>query len=107
MHVSRRPGLALTCVSASQEGGRSNAPMTQPIELDLRHLPSPQPLLRALEAADALPPGEQLTIVAPMFPRPLLMELAQLGFEAEPGEPQADGSVRVQIRRPDDAEAAA
>ena len=81
--------------------------MTRPSELDLRHLPSPQPMLRALEAADGLAPGGQLTIVAPMFPRPLLMELAQRGFEAEPGEPRADGGVPVQIRRPDDAEAAA
>ncbi|MGN2251923.1 DUF2249 domain-containing protein [Frateuria sp. GZRe12] len=81
--------------------------MTPPIELDLRHLPAPQPMLRALEAAETLAPGERLIVVAPMLPRPLLMELAQLGFEAEPGEPQADGSVRVQIRRPDDAEAAA
>lgn len=80
--------------------------MTPPIELDLRHLPSPQPMLRALDAADTLAPGEWLTIVAPMFPRPLLMELALRGLEADPGEPQPDGSVRVRIRRPDDAEAA-
>ena len=81
--------------------------MTPPIELDLRHLPPPQPMQRALDAADALAPGELLAIVAPMLPRPLLMELAQRGFEADPGEPGSDGSVRVQIRRPDDAEASA
>lgn len=81
--------------------------MTPPIELDLRHLPPPLPMQHALDAADALAPGELLTIVAPMLPRPLLMELAQRGFDAEPGEPQSDGSVRVQIRRPDDAETSA
>lgn len=81
--------------------------MTTTIELDLRHLSPPQPMLRALEAADTLAPGERLIVVAPMLPRPLLMELAQLGFEADPDEPQPDGSVRVQIRRPDDAEASA
>ncbi|UGB39576.1 DUF2249 domain-containing protein [Frateuria soli] len=80
--------------------------MTPPIELDLRHLPAPEPMLRALDAADALEPGERCIVVAPMLPRPLLMELAQRGFDADPGEPQPDGSVRVQIRRPDDAEAA-
>lgn len=77
-----------------------------PTELDLRHLSAPEPMLRALDAADALAPGEWLTVVTPMLPRPLLMELAQRGFEADPGEPRPDGSVRVQIRRPDDAEAA-
>jgi uncharacterized protein (DUF2249 family) len=75
-------------------------------ELDLRHLGAPEPMLRALAAADALAPGGQLTVVTPMLPRPLLMELALRGFEAEPGEPQSDGSVRVQIHRPTDAEAA-
>ena len=60
-------------------------------------------MLRALEAADTLAPGERVTIVAPMFPRPLLMELALRGFEADPGEPGDDGSVPVLIRRPDDA----
>jgi hypothetical protein len=80
--------------------------MTPPTELDLRHLGAPKPMLRALEAADALAAGEQLTVVTPMLPRPLLIELALRGFEAEPGEPQPGGSVRVQIRRPDDAKAA-
>lgn len=77
-----------------------------PTELDLRHLSAPQPLLRALEAVDTLAPGEQLTVITPMLPRPLLIELAQRGFEADPGEPQPDGSVRVQIRRPGDDQAA-
>lgn len=80
--------------------------MTPPIELDLRGLPAPEPMLRALDAADALAPGERLTVVAPMFPRPLLMELAELGFDAQPEPPRADGSVRVRISRPDDAQAA-
>ena len=96
----------MTCISARPDPHASNHGMTPPIELDLRHLPPPQPMLRALDAADALAPGELLTIVAPMLPRPLLMELAQRGFEADPGEPQPDGSMRVQIRRPDDAETA-
>lgn len=80
--------------------------MKAPDELDLRHLAAPEPMLRALAAADTLAPGQALYVVAPMLPRPLLMELAQLGFEAEPEPPYPDGSVRVQIRRPDDAQAA-
>ena len=76
-------------------------------ELDLRHLDAPEPMLRALEAADRLAPGGSVAIVAPRLPRPLLMELAHLGYDAEPGRPQPDGSVRVVIRRPGHAEAAA
>lgn len=76
-------------------------------ELDLRHLEAPQPMMRALDAASRLAPNETVVIVAPRFPRPLLTELAHLGFEAEPQAPQADGSVRVVIRCPGDAEAQA
>jgi len=76
-------------------------------ELDLRHLEAPEPMLRALAAADRLAPGETVAIVAPRLPRPLLMELAQFGYDAEPEAPRSDGSVRVVIRRPDDAETAA
>jgi uncharacterized protein (DUF2249 family) len=76
-------------------------------ELDLRHLEAPEPMLRALAAADRLAPGEAVAIVAPRLPRPLLMELAHLGYDAEPDAPRPDGSVRVVIRRPGDAETAA
>lgn len=76
-------------------------------ELDLRHLEAPEPMVRARDAANRLAPGEAVVIVAPRLPRPLLMELAHLGFDAEPEAPQADGSVRVVIRRLDDAETAA
>lgn len=76
-------------------------------ELDLRHLEAPEPMLRALAAADRLAPGEAVAIVAPRLPRPLLMELAHLGYDAEPDTPRSDGSVRVVIRRPGDAETAA
>lgn len=76
-------------------------------ELDLRHLAAPEPMLRALAAADALAPGEAVVIIAPMLPRPLLMELAQSGYHAEPEAAAPDGSVRVHIRRADDAETAA
>lgn len=76
-------------------------------DIDLRHLSAPAPMLRALEAADMLAPGESVAVLAPMLPRPLLLELAQLGYAAEPGAVQADGSVRVVISRPDDAQASA
>ncbi len=68
--------------------------------------PHPNPCC-ALAAASELGPGAPVTIVAPRRPRPLLMELAQLGFDAEPEAPAADGSVRVRIHRPCDDLAAA
>lgn len=76
-------------------------------ELDLRDLAAPEPMLRAIEAADRLAPGQAVAVLTPLLPRPLLMELAALGYVAEPGEVAADGSVRVVIRRPGDGEAAA
>lgn len=96
----------MTCVIAGAVHRRCNARMISD-ELDLRHLEAPEPMLRALDAADRLAPGEAVVIVAPRLPRPLLMELAHLGYDAEPEAPRADGSVRVLIRRPGDAEAAA
>lgn len=98
--------MCLTCISAGVAGKRCNAPMTCD-ELDLRQLAAPEPMVRALEAADRLAPGESVAVLAPMLPRPLLMELAALGFEAEPEPALPDGSVRVVIRRPGDGEAAA
>lgn len=76
-------------------------------ELDLRRFEAPEPMMRALAAAAQLRHGEAVAIVAPRLPRPLLMELAHLGYDAEPEAPQADGSVRVVIRCPGDDEAAA
>lgn len=75
-------------------------------DLDLRHLTAPEPMLRALAAADALGVGDNVVVLTPMLPRPLLMELALRGLEAEP-EALPDGSARVVIRRPDDGQTAA
>ena len=40
--------------------------------LDLRDLPAPEPLVRALLAVEALAPGAALRVLTPMFPQPLL-----------------------------------
>ena len=79
--------------------------MTVP-ELDLRQLLAPEPMLRALAAADALAVGDSVTVLTPMLPRPLLLELALRGFDADPVA-LPDGSARVVIRRPDDGQTAA
>lgn len=43
--------------------------------LDLRDLPAPEPLLRALTAVDTLAAGAVLCVLTPMRPEPLLEQL--------------------------------
>lgn len=68
------------------------------IELDLRALPAPQPMERALAAAEGLAPGAELVVLTPLVPLPLLDLLAVRGFEAT-ATPLRDGGVRVVVRR--------
>jgi uncharacterized protein (DUF2249 family) len=70
------------------------------VELDLRALPMPEPMERALAAADALPPGGALSVLTPWMPLPLLELLAERGLHAE-AAPLPDQGARVWIRRPD------
>jgi uncharacterized protein (DUF2249 family) len=70
-------------------------------ELDLRHLPSPEPMLRALEAADALQPGQSVCVLTPLLPIPLLDALAARGLHTS-AVTLPDGAARVLIRRDDD-----
>lgn len=69
--------------------------------LDLRGLPAPEPLVRALEAAAALGPGERLDLLTPVMPYPLLQALAAQGFDVA-AERRDDGSAGVTVRRPPD-----
>ncbi|PWK85777.1 DUF2249 domain-containing protein [Fulvimonas soli] len=69
-----------------------------PAPLDLRRLPAPEPLQRALAAADALLPGQSLRVLTPLLPAPLLDALAQRGLHAR-AEPLAEGGAQVTIRR--------
>lgn len=74
----------------------SHAPVRR---LDLRALPAPEPLLRALEAADALLPGQMLEVLTPLLPTPLLEALATRGLHWR-SEVHPDGGVWVAILRP-------
>jgi uncharacterized protein (DUF2249 family) len=67
------------------------------IHLDLRHLPPPEPMARALEAVESLPPGAELELLTPMMPVPLLELLALRGFSPR-AEALADGTARVRVR---------
>jgi len=76
------------------------APGVTAIELDLRALPMPEPMERALAAADALAPGGTLSVLTPWMPLPLLQVLAERGLQAD-AEPLPEQGARVRIHRPD------
>lgn len=67
--------------------------------LDLRGLPMPEPLQRALRAADALEPGQALQVLTALPPIPLLQALEDRGLRWRT-EPLADGGAWVAILRP-------
>jgi hypothetical protein len=66
--------------------------------LDLRHLPAPEPLERAIAAADALAPGAKLEVWTPMLPVPLLQLLDARGFRVR-AELLKDGTTRIFVER--------
>lgn len=65
--------------------------------LDLRALPAPEPLVRALAAADVLQPG-RTEVLTPLLPTPLLDALDARGLRWR-SEPCADGGM-VAMRGP-------
>lgn len=67
--------------------------------LDLRHLPAPEPLKRALEAVETLAPDVSLVVLTPLLPLPLLQLLELQGGLDAHAELLDDGSARVVIRR--------
>ncbi|MEO5560042.1 MAG: DUF2249 domain-containing protein [Dokdonella sp.] len=68
-------------------------------ELDLRDLPAPEPMQRALQAADALRPGESVVVLTPLIPAPLLDALASRSLQTTVSELRG-GSARMLIRHP-------
>lgn len=67
--------------------------------LDLRGLPAPAPLERALAAADALDDGGRLELLTPQMPYPLIQMLGERGF-AVAAERRGDGSAHLVVCRP-------
>ena len=67
--------------------------------LDLRDLPAPEPLQRALAAVDALQPGQALEVLTPLLPLPLLEALEARGLHWR-SQPCADRGTWVAILRP-------
>lgn len=65
--------------------------------LDLRGLPPPEPLVRTLEAVEALPDGDELVVVTERRPVHLLPLLLERGVKVTVRE-LADGH-EIRIRR--------
>jgi hypothetical protein len=87
MHASRSSGAAI----AEDRIG--------PAEHDLRGLPCPLPLERAVELADALAPDQAVCVLTPQRPLPLLDLLVARGLQVTTSLLD-DGSARVLIHRP-------
>ena len=68
------------------------------IALDLREFEPPTPLMKALEAAAALPESTTLRIHTRWRPMLLYAELDKRGYTTE-SEEQSDGSYLTDIRR--------
>ena len=66
------------------------------VELDLRHLPAPEPMQRIIEALDTLHHGQCLLAYTPCRPQPLLDLLAVEGYRVVVTVAPA-GDAQVQI----------
>ena len=75
------------------------------IELDLRQLPAPEPMVRILDALDDLAAGQMLVARTPCRPQPLLDRLARLGYRCDVlVEPSGEAIVSITL---DDGRASA
>jgi uncharacterized protein (DUF2249 family) len=89
------PASAPALADATDDG-------VETIELDLRRLPAPEPMVRILEALAELGDGQALLARTPCHPRPLLDRLAGMGFRAE-GVVEASGEAWVHLVADDGA----
>lgn len=88
--------------SAVSLGDRAAAPEDDwppaSTQIDCRDLMPPEPLVKTLEAVEALSPGDTLAALLPREPQFLFPELEARGCLWR-GEAQADGSYKIMIRR--------
>ncbi|HEU0077098.1 MAG TPA: DUF2249 domain-containing protein [Longimicrobiaceae bacterium] len=89
------PRQAAEAGSSESDAGPADADV---IVLDVRGLEPPEPMVRTLEALEALPAGKTLLQVNQRVPRFLLPELEARGFRHEVRE-QSEDLVRIFIRR--------
>ena len=72
--------------------------MTDTIELDVRGLDSPEPLLRVIDALDTLPANGRLLLKIDCRPVPLYRILTRNGYDYEE-LPVADAVFEIAIRK--------
>jgi uncharacterized protein (DUF2249 family) len=72
------------------------------VELDVRGLEPPAPMVRVLEVLDRLAPGQRLEVRHDRRPIFLYPQLDERGFAHETDEPES-GLVRIVIRRREEA----
>lgn len=66
------------------------------VELDVRHLPAPEPMLRILDTLATLPHGTTLLARTPWRPQPLLDQLEADGYRVTVEvAPAGDALVRI------------
>ncbi|MGE5093265.1 MAG: DUF2249 domain-containing protein [Bacillota bacterium] len=83
-------------------GPAATAAADRTIELDVRGLEPPEPLMRTLVALETLPPGWSLLQINSRVPQLLFPLLAEQGFACDADESHAD-RVLVRIWRPEAA----
>lgn len=94
----RAPTLAASPALAPSPA-RAAAPGDRPTRtIDVRGLEPPQPMVRILEALEAMAPGDRLEVLHERRPMLLYPQLDERGFAHETDEP-APGLVRIVIRR--------
>lgn len=89
-------GVALDTLMAALRAAKE--PLDAPDTLDVRGLEPPEPLVKILERAASLRPGETLMVVHDRRPIFLYPQLDQRGLRYETDEPET-GVVRIRITR--------
>ena len=72
--------------------------MANTIELDVRGLEAPEPLVRVMDALDNLPLGHSLLLKIDCRPQPLFRILERNGYEYDE-RPGADALFEISIRK--------
>ncbi len=97
-HLTLREAAALAGVSLDailSALGRASG--GEPVQLDVRGLDPPQPMVRVLEALDRLAPGAEIEVRHDRRPLLLYPQLDARGYAHETDEPEP-GLVRIRIR---------
>jgi uncharacterized protein (DUF2249 family) len=92
------PGGVPSCAEAAGSTERAPAAADRTIQLDVRGLEPPLPMLRVLEAIETLAPGQRLEVLHDRRPLFLYPQLEERGCRHATDEPEA-GLVRIRIWR--------